>query len=92
MQENNIDRVHRLAGLLIYDLELPDSVRHPVRFFAVNDILRAAGLPPVSLGHEVTVITQIPEDQSHAPACSSCNCRFCATGLFDTRILKRPLP
>lgn len=43
MQENNVDRVHRRAELMIYDLELSDSVRHPVRFFSLRDILRAAG-------------------------------------------------
>lgn len=90
MQKNNIDRVHRLADLYIYDLELSKSVRHPVRFLFVNDILRAAGeevsenykyMPPVTqVSHIVT---------NHSPAC---NCRFCATDLLDTRVLKRTLP
>lgn len=88
MQKNNIDRVHRLAELLVYDLELPDSVRHPVRFFFVNDILRATGeLIPKSEPTPALEVTQpIPRHTS------TCNCRFCATGLFDTCVLKRTLP
>ncbi len=84
MKTNNNEQVHRLAGLLLYDLELPDTVRHPVRFFFVDDILHAAGESPDPLAAVVTE-TQ-PLFRHKTP---TCDCRFCATGLFATRILKR---
>lgn len=84
MQENKVDRVHRLAELLVYDLEISETVRHPVRFFFVNDIRRAAGEPETT--QQLDATQPIPR---HIP---SCNCRFCVTGLFDTCLLKRTLP
>lgn len=89
MHENTIDRVHRLAGLLIYDLELPDSVRHPVRFFSVQDILRAAGEIQSEIPEFTLPSFPIQLPSKHSPAC---DCRFCVTDLLDTRVLKRPLP
>ena len=89
MQENNIDRVHRLANLLVYDLEIPDSVRHPVRFFNVRDILRAAGEIQSEVCEDTLPAIQIQLPTRHAPAC---DCRFCATDLLDTRVLRRTLP
>ena len=89
MQENKVDRVHRLAELLVYDLELPNSVRHPVRFFFANDIRRAAGLPELPIPDSGATCPMFkPSASSHT---SACNCRFCATGVFNTFVPK-PLP
>lgn len=89
MQENNIDRVHRQAALMVYDLEIPASVRHPVRFFSVRDILRAVGQDPPEICEATIPSIQTHGITSHPPAC---HCRFCATDLLDTRMLKRTLP
>lgn len=89
MRENNIDRVHRQAALMVYDLEISASVRHPVRFFNMQDILRAAGEVPPELSEPTLPAVQIHNLIPHSPAC---DCRFCVTDLLDTRILKRTLP
>lgn len=89
MHQNNIERVHNLANLLVYDLELPDSVRHPVRFFNVRDILRAAGEDQPEICERTLPSIQAQVITTHSPACY---CRFCATDLLDTRVLKRTLP
>ena len=83
-----INRVHALANLMVYDLEMPDSVRHPVRFFRVSDILNAAGEEaPENLDTEATMpMFRLTPSAAHTP---TCNCRFCTTGIFNTRLLKR---
>lgn len=89
MHQDVIERVHNVANLLAYELGIPDFVRHPVRFFNVRDILRAVG-EEQSENSEHT----LPSIQAHVTATHAfaCHCRFCATDLLDTRILKRPLP
>ncbi len=83
MHDIFIDQVHTKANLMAYDLEL-DSVRHPVRFFKVNDILRAAG---ESVYEEQEIPLAVTQPINLHP--TSCHCRFCETGLFDTRLQKR---
>ena len=39
-----LERVHATASRLVYDLDMPAEVRHPVRFFLVSDIRRALGV------------------------------------------------
>lgn len=39
-----LERVHEAASRLLYDLDMPADVRHPVRFFLVSDIRRALGV------------------------------------------------
>ncbi len=89
MPRSNIERVHDLANLLVYDLEISGSVRHPVRFFQVADILRAVGATESQLSdYEATKPSfQVKSSGQHS---STCECRFCTTGLFDTRLLKTP--
>lgn len=89
MHQNNIERVHNLANLLAYDLGIPDSVRHPVRFFSVRDILRAAGEDQPEISEHTLPSIQTRVITTHSP---TCHCRFCATDLLDTRVLKRALP
>lgn len=75
-----ITKVHAVAARLSYDLDLPDNVRHPPRFFVVSEILRASQLPVVSTAASPESVRAVNTHQA------ACDCRFCTTV-----VLKRPV-
>ncbi len=75
-----ITKVHAVAARLSYDLDLPDNVRHPPRFFVVSEILRASQSAVIPASTPVESVRAVNTHQA------ACDCRFCTTV-----VLKRPV-